>query len=79
MAKRFPLNPAHPERVCWGCDRYCPATEMACGNGSERTTHPVELFGEDWQDWNAAPEAATAPSDGDAVAAGEPQRAAVEG
>jgi len=24
---------------------------MACGNGSERTQHPVELFGEDWLDW----------------------------
>jgi hypothetical protein len=24
---------------------------MACGNGSERTQHPVELFGDDWQEW----------------------------
>ncbi len=55
MAKRFPLNPAHPERVCWGCDRYCPAGEMACGNGSERAPHPAELFGEDWQDWDPIP------------------------
>lgn len=21
---------------------------MACGNGSERTQHPMELFGDDW-------------------------------
>jgi hypothetical protein len=21
---------------------------MLCGNGSERTQHPVELFGDDW-------------------------------
>ncbi|HLV22437.1 MAG TPA: DUF3079 domain-containing protein [Polyangiaceae bacterium] len=45
---RLPLHPKHPERVCWGCDRYCPAGDMACGNGSERTQHPIELFGDDW-------------------------------
>lgn len=49
--KRFPIHPAHPERTCWGCDRYCPSHDMACGNGSDRTQHPVELFGEDWQEW----------------------------
>ena len=49
MAKKiFPLIPAHPERTCWGCDKYCPAHSMVCGNGSERTQHPVELFGEEW-------------------------------
>lgn len=48
MRKRFPLLPAHPERVCWGCDKYCPAASMACGNGSDRTPHPSELFGPDW-------------------------------
>lgn len=48
MAKKFPLNPPHPERICWGCDRYCPASDLACGNGSSRTQHPSELFGEDW-------------------------------
>lgn len=51
MAKKIPINPAHPERLCWGCDRYCPAGALACGNGSERTPHPAELFGPDWQDW----------------------------
>lgn len=51
MAKRFPLHPAHPERTCWGCDRYCPAQAMACGNGSDRTQHPEELFGPDWAEW----------------------------
>ncbi|WP_163120715.1 DUF3079 domain-containing protein, partial [Acinetobacter pittii] len=25
MAKKFPLHPSHPERICWGCDRYCSA------------------------------------------------------
>lgn len=48
MAKKFPIRPAHPERTCWGCDRYCAADGMICGNGTERTQHPVELFGEDW-------------------------------
>ena len=48
MAKKFPIRPAHPERTCWGCDRYCAADAMICGNGSERTQHPSELFGDDW-------------------------------
>lgn len=46
-----PLRPAHPERTCWGCDRYCPATDLACGNGTVRTQHPCELFGDDWRAW----------------------------
>lgn len=49
--KRLPRNPAHPERVCWGCDKYCRANDLACGNGSERTPHPSELFGDDWYEW----------------------------
>ena len=49
MSKRFPIHPAHPERNCWGCERYCASDAMLCGNGSERTQHPVELFGEDWE------------------------------
>jgi hypothetical protein len=51
MAKT-PLAPRHPERICWGCDLYCPADSLACGNGTIRTPHPVELFGEDWVDWS---------------------------
>ncbi len=51
MSKKFPLHPAHPERICWGCDRYCPADAMVCGNGSVATLHPAELFGEDWMNW----------------------------
>jgi hypothetical protein len=45
------LNPKHPERICWGCDRYCSAHELRCGNGTIRTQHPVELFGEGWLQW----------------------------
>ena len=45
---RVPLYPKNPERVCWGCDKYCPAEELACGNGTIRTPHPIELLGEDW-------------------------------
>ena len=48
MAKIFPLHPARPELICWGCDKYCAASDMVCGNGSDRTQHPVELFGDDW-------------------------------
>ncbi|NTZ73614.1 DUF3079 domain-containing protein [Pseudomonas protegens] len=54
MAKPFPLCPKHPERICWGCDRYCAANALACGNGSDRTMHPAEMLGEDWYldgDW----------------------------
>lgn len=51
MSRRFPLHPANPQRVCWGCDRYCAADEMACGNGAVRTLHPAELFGDDWFEW----------------------------
>ena len=50
-AKKFPQAPAHPERVCWGCDLYCPESDMRCGNGSDRTPHPAELFGDDWAEW----------------------------
>lgn len=59
MAKKFPLNPPHPERICWGCDRYCPSTSLACGNGADRTMHPAEMLGEDWYlygEWNIVPE-----------------------
>jgi hypothetical protein len=46
------LHPQHPERVCWGCDKYCPADDLACGNGPIRTAHPCELFGDDWLEWS---------------------------
>ena len=48
---RIALRPTHPERICWGCDKYCAAEDLACGNGTIRTLHPVELFGDDWQEW----------------------------
>jgi len=51
MAKKFPIRPAHPERVCWGCDRCCPTDALQCGNGSVATPHPSELFGDDWWSW----------------------------
>jgi hypothetical protein len=47
----IPLNPRHPERTCWGCDKYCPAADLRCGNGTIRTPHPAELFGDDWLEW----------------------------
>jgi hypothetical protein len=48
---KLALNPRHPELVCWGCDKYCPANDLRCGNGTIRTQHPIELFGEDWLEW----------------------------
>jgi hypothetical protein len=54
MAKKFPLHPKHPERICWGCDKYCSVDNLGCGNGSSRTMHPVEMLGNDWYlsgDW----------------------------
>jgi hypothetical protein len=51
-ASGAPLAPAHPERICWGCNKYCPDTDLACGNGTIRTPHPVELFGPDWYLWD---------------------------
>jgi metal-sulfur cluster biosynthetic enzyme len=48
----YPTHPAHPERVCWGCDEYCPADDLTCGKDTVRTPHPIELFGDDWMDWN---------------------------
>lgn len=55
MSKKFPIQPAHPERTCWGCDRYCAADAMICGNGTERTQHPVELFGSGWEGFGLDP------------------------
>lgn len=45
------LRPKRPERICWGCDLYCPIDDLACGNGTIRTAHLAELFGDDWLDW----------------------------
>lgn len=49
MAKKFPIHPANPERICWGCDQFCSIDAMACSN--ERSPHPAELFGDDWLAW----------------------------
>lgn len=54
MAKKFPLHPKRPERICWGCDKYCSADALMCGNGAGRTLHPAEMLGDDWYehgDW----------------------------
>ena len=62
MPKKFPTHPAHPERICWGCDKYCPADALMCGNGTLATPHPSELFGDDWLEWGLDAEAG--PADG---------------
>ena len=63
---KTPLNPKHPERICWGCDKYCAADDLRCGDGTIRTQHPVELFGEDWTEWEldrAAPDPRRVPDE----------------
>lgn len=55
MAKIFPLHPKRPERICWGCDKYCKDDDLQCGNGSIRIPHPCEDFGAQWYrqgDWS---------------------------
>ena len=44
------FHPRHSERICYGCDRYCPANDLSCANGAIRTPHPIELLGDDWCD-----------------------------
>ena len=48
------LHPKFPERICWGCDRHCPADDMACGSEVVRGAHPCEIFGPDWLEWSEA-------------------------
>ena len=55
MATNFPIFPKHPERICWGCDKYCKDDDLLCGNGCERIQHPIELDGPEWYkngDWS---------------------------
>lgn len=40
---KFPPNPPHPERICWGCEHLCPADALRCGMDTVRAQHPVEL------------------------------------
>jgi hypothetical protein len=40
---------------------YCPAKDMRCGNGSDRTQHPAELFGDDWDQWGLLDDRGTPP------------------
>ncbi len=66
MRRKFPIRPGHPERICWGCEHFCPADDMRCGNGTERAQHPIELWGEDWTQGGLDAES-QAPSPDDAV------------
>lgn len=61
------LRPKHPERICWGCDRYCPVDDLACGNGTIRTAHLAALFGDDWLDWAERRSNRSFPKDRDRV------------
>ena len=77
MARKYPIRPGHPERICWGCEKLCPADDMRCGNGTDRAEHPIELWGEDWIDSGPGIEGVT-PPDADAPSpteeAGRPGR-----
>jgi len=44
------IHPKHPERICWGCEKLCPANHLMCRE--TRAAHPIELFGDDW--WEAS-------------------------
>jgi hypothetical protein len=44
----YPLHPKHPERICWGCEKLCPANDLRCGK--ERAAHPCEDSGDAWYD-----------------------------
>jgi hypothetical protein len=72
---KIPLEPIHPERICWGCDKYCPADDLRCGNGTVRTMHPCELFGDDWLEWMSegteSPEATTSNLDLESASPGQ--------
>jgi hypothetical protein len=37
-------KPAHPERICWGCEKHCPAGDLACGEDKMRAPHPTEFW-----------------------------------
>jgi hypothetical protein len=68
------LHPARPERVCWGCEKFCPAHDLACGNGTIRTPHPSELFGDDWLEWSEGPEKASSSTAAPVATDGEKAR-----
>ena len=38
MVKKFPILPAHPQRICGGCDKYCPADAEGPVGNSDRPT-----------------------------------------
>jgi hypothetical protein len=46
------MRPKHPERICWGCERYCPANDLSCRE--DRVAHPIEFFGGSWEIGNLA-------------------------
>lgn len=70
MTRKIPIHPGHPERICWGCEHFCPAEAMRCGNGTERAQHPLELFGEDWMRFGLDAEAETNAQGADKAGAG---------
>ena len=71
MVRKYPIRPGHPERICWGCEKLCPADDMRCGNGTDRAQHPIELWGKDWTHIGLDSEETTASADGEQPTAAE--------
>lgn len=72
MSKPFAVRPAHPGRICWGCDRCRKVDELMCGNGVLVTMHPCELFGEDWMLWGSVVGQGDRPAASPVTVAGDP-------
>ena len=54
MAKPIPLHPRHPERICWGCDRYCAADALALSD-EELARRRAEQDARGWKPAEARP------------------------
>ncbi|WP_440217308.1 DUF3079 domain-containing protein [Chromobacterium piscinae] len=43
-ATKLPIYPWHPERICRESGKYRSTQGIACGNGTSRTQHSVEIL-----------------------------------
>jgi hypothetical protein len=54
-------SPRPPRAGVLGLQPLLPGQDMRCGNDSDRTQHPAELFGDDWDQWELDAEEAVQP------------------
>jgi Protein of unknown function (DUF3079) len=47
-----PFAARQPGASLLGLQQVLPGDDLACGNGTIRTPHPCELFGDDWLEWS---------------------------